>query len=808
MIRDFTEYVRSLGDGGEPPDMASYEAARKLLRGTLVREMSRRGLRNAPPSYLGIYGGSRWDEELLEDLVSEAYSFVFVRRCGSLLSHLLKHGNVDGTVLLSVRNFLNDAQQRNDRLGFRIFEMAAAAVATAVACGDLHVLEGPERIRNDTVLGGSPLSDPTALADIDLGPQVRRWNDELLPGLVTARGKAREEVECRLARYLAELATGEVEVFRFRDLMDPLKRDVRARWRAFWEALSGEVAFEEGIDGMAALVRLVPPDAGLEERQSFEQLLACVANKLDGLDEKPSTLDYLEKLWLFLSAFAAEAAAGELRLGRKGPEAAFSAGTSGGEKPPADLKLSRLLEVPRARIPGLKATLGRFVEECREAVSGKAAVIEIRGRVAGVGSLEASPGYAQAEGASIMDRDSRVEQLRLATGEAAARFLKQREELEDLRGEPPQQGDLFLVTASGEPSVEWLVVEHDSDAAGRWLVVVADDNPLVGSRDLAIDAAAAGGVTTLRCGVHASVEGRALERETRTGRVDEEVLDRVRERRREIAAGARRGALSERQVDDSMAYGDWIGKLEGILTDSPNRSATAVTPSADRAIHKHGDSVAKLPVPNRRRWRSMSSLLQLAASVLLVVSIGLAGGFFQNGIRLDEVERDRARLERERAELEATARRQRRDLENQQRLIEDLGEQKTRIEARLEELRNGQGTTRLSAPRAVPFVWLSSERPVRGSDDPLVLPAGAEALVLILEVAEPEPFPTYRLELLERDTRELLWSVDELVKRGSELSLEVPRAMLADGVYQLRVYGLSGAEKVLVEEYQVTLKWT
>ena len=53
----FTDYLRSLAPDGEPPDAETFDTLLGRLRGALVHEMKKRGLYQAPPSYLGVYGG-------------------------------------------------------------------------------------------------------------------------------------------------------------------------------------------------------------------------------------------------------------------------------------------------------------------------------------------------------------------------------------------------------------------------------------------------------------------------------------------------------------------------------------------------------------------------------------------------------------------------------------------------------------------------------------------------------------------------------------------------------------------------------
>jgi hypothetical protein len=360
--RIFTEYVRSLDARGEAPSAESFVALWEALRSALRSELRKRGLWESPPSYLGIYGWQTWEEGpeevpegagALEELAAECYSFIFVLRLRSLRAQLKVKENVDGLVFLNIRHFLHERQKEHDPLGFRVFEILRLAVRQAVAAGELHVLAGDERIRNETVLGFAGEPGSRAPSADDPRAVVARWNDELLPDLVTARGAQQDEVVERLRRRLAELG-GEKESFRFKELVDALKNDVRTRWAALLDHSEGETAAERTGDEPARLIRIVRPSKEVEERQSFERLTGCMASSLARLALDARSRHHLFTLWQFVRVEASGAAGG--------PEL-----DGGGEKLLSQRKLAELLRIPRDRLPGLFATLRRLLEDCQAA---------------------------------------------------------------------------------------------------------------------------------------------------------------------------------------------------------------------------------------------------------------------------------------------------------------------------------------------------------------------------------------------------------------------------------------------------------
>ncbi len=362
MSQVFTEYVRSLDATGEPPDAKSFEQLWAALGRALSSELRKRGLWGSSPSYLGVYGHDAWHEatsgdqassaDALEELLAGCYSHVFIRRLGGLKAQLKVKPNIEGLVFLGIRNFLHDTQKKHDPLGFRIFDVLRRALRAALDAGEMVLVSGDKRIRNDTVLACDPGAAPDQLAGDELAVTVKRWNDTLLPDLVTARGKARERVIATLQVLMSKLPAAGVKAFAFKQLIDPLKNDARARWSALLETEEGPRAID-GDGELWTLVRQGQPDTGVEDRDSFEKLSICLAESLERIEEPARAREYLSTLWEFLRAFAAGV---------------------GADGMPSARKLARHLGIPRDRLPGLFETLGQLVEACRAANSRKPTV--------------------------------------------------------------------------------------------------------------------------------------------------------------------------------------------------------------------------------------------------------------------------------------------------------------------------------------------------------------------------------------------------------------------------------------------------
>jgi len=349
----FTRFLLGLAPD-RPWEGEGFEEVWRSLRRLLVAELKRRSLWSLSPAYLGIYGSASWaDEEALDELVADGFLFVFGERLRSLQAHLRQKPNVEGLVLRGVRNFLYEAQKRHDPVGFRVFTILRGAVRAAVADGLLHVVDGSPAVRRDTVLArdAGASSAEAALAG-DLAPRVRAWIDDLLPDLITAQGWEVRSLLARVGEHLRQLGPS-FPVFRFQDLVDPLRQDVRARWRALWAGAQGRPA-EEG-ENLVDLAGLVPARIGLEERESFRDLLDCLERGIEALPERAKSKYYLRRLQIFLRDYAAE----------EGEEIE--------KRLPSHRRLAELLGIPRERLPSLFTTLRKLAEACRRRASEKGA---------------------------------------------------------------------------------------------------------------------------------------------------------------------------------------------------------------------------------------------------------------------------------------------------------------------------------------------------------------------------------------------------------------------------------------------------
>ena len=193
-----------------------------------------------------------------------------------------------------------------------------------------------------------------------LAALVSQWNAELLPDLILARGRKRDEVARRLAARLPEAAEDGVPDFRFREVLALMRGDLRQRWASLlWQAGGANQAHRdtvevssEGDEGDTGFVRVLTlyhgepePGSELARRQRFRRLTDCVSREVESAPGKERVRAYLERLWQFLRSCAISS-----------------------EQIPSKRKLASFLNIPRDRMPELHRTLAEYLRRCREAL--------------------------------------------------------------------------------------------------------------------------------------------------------------------------------------------------------------------------------------------------------------------------------------------------------------------------------------------------------------------------------------------------------------------------------------------------------
>ena len=334
-----------------------------------------------------------------------------------------------------------------------------------------------------------------------------------------------------------------------------------------------------------------------------------------------------------------------------------------------------------------------------------------------------------------MSRSPEMERLERLEDEALARRAGQSVEFDPYRAAPAAPGDLFVLspylegTADG---VEWAILARDPGDDRRLLAVAADTHPLLGSADLGVRAEEACGPLSLRCGVEVWLDAEALRPAERSGCLAPEVVARALEKRAALADGpAAAGGELAREVDHEAEYRLWMNELAAARDRLAHSPAGASTPHPPAPVASSPGSSA----PGRPPW---AHPLALAPAATLLLGLGLAGGLLWRGDRPPPA---------------------------------------------------ADGDAVLLNP---PFAWLLPQQRVRGPVDTVVVAPAQPFLWLVLDRGGRTPASEYRLEIRRRGEPEAVWSGVVTPPTGSELTLALPRPVLADGVYEFRLFDPRG----------------
>ncbi|HYU35692.1 MAG TPA: hypothetical protein VEW48_26345 [Thermoanaerobaculia bacterium] len=331
------------------------------------------------------------------------------------------------------------------------------------------------------------------------------------------------------------------------------------------------------------------------------------------------------------------------------------------------------------------------------------------------------------------------------------------------RGPEPWPGDLYVLAETAGFPVEWLVVERT--ASDQCQVVATDTNPALDSADVPVPAELEGGPLSVRCAVSLQVDVETLRGGERTGSVAPEILDPVRRRLEELAAGS-----LDTAPDPELE--DWHAEVL-----APARAAL-LPPDLD----------ASGPPPRRLGRRAA-----LAAILLLLAALGglsaLAWQFHRGELQA-------------RSEID--------------RLVQESQALETEHQRQLAALREAQAQERRPAepppPAREPLQPLvnlayASFYPgeTRGALREIAIPGEATHLFLLFYVGDQAPCKEYALEIARRGAAP--FTVQKLRPLPSqEVSVAIPRTQLPDGSYRLRLYGMCDGERRELGAYEARLK--
>jgi hypothetical protein len=359
-------------------------------------------------------------------------------------------------------------------------------------------------------------------------------------------------------------------------------------------------------------------------------------------------------------------------------------------------------------------------------------------------------------------------------------------------------GDLFVLPETAGFPVEWAILARETGDSGRLLTVPADTQPLAGSADVEVPPNEPAGPLSLRCRFALWIDAARLDPARRTGTLGPEAVARALRRRSELETGELTVSPLAYEADVDPEYEDWVRDVlipaHAALAESasPRESPSGVRPL--------------------RRWTSFGNPYALAASILLMVTVGLAGGLLWQRERISDLGAERRRvadeLRRERA----------RSAEELRKVEEDIAKRDRRAAARLEEERRKAGEDRLLLESQIaklrmatdvrnPVVArLEPEAAVRGSPTRFEIGPEVSHLVLVLRVEDPAG-TEFQIEVSDRRSgRQVFIQKGLRADVVGDVRLGLPAALLPPGGYRLRLFRKDGRAARPIRERAIDIE--
>ncbi|MCP4701352.1 MAG: hypothetical protein GY862_31530 [Gammaproteobacteria bacterium] len=308
----FTVLIQQLETPWEPVKVLM--ALLESLKQALKAKMSSKGLLAVPPAWLG-YSYRSWKEtDAFDDLSTDCYLFAVIERYMSLRSQLKVKQNIDGLLFLNIDHFLVALQKRNDPVGYAVWKNIKDAIESAAGAG---ILTGgsAKKISNQTLLVFSTRKTTESLDKELILAALRKnpaWlNIRLFLGIsldsihtrtppdmkwlgerLQKAGLNAEAIQNKLGEAIRGLSEAGGN-FRFKDLVDAAKQEVRGVWDAAGRDPDENAAaiVEEG--NIVKIIKIIAPDTEHEEWQSWRDRIKKISEKI----HKRRNAEPLEKVF-------------------------------------------------------------------------------------------------------------------------------------------------------------------------------------------------------------------------------------------------------------------------------------------------------------------------------------------------------------------------------------------------------------------------------------------------------------------------------------------------------------------------------
>lgn len=390
-----------------------------------------------------------------------------------------------------------------------------------------------------------------------------------------------------------------------------------------------------------------------------------------------------------------------------------------------------------------------------------------------------------------MTRDRTHESLLELTAKAARQCSAAERDI-DLEGARlPQVGDLYLFPETNSLPVEWMVATRAHQSAIR--VIPCDANPLTGPSDISISDQASCGPLTLRPGFGVTLPPSAFDPQLRVGGVETTWFEN------DLARVESEASDDDPVVDPDLK--DWYDSVSAraqVLLGTRSTEGITIEASQTQAL-----------------WRS--SLLPIsgnpfgiAASILLVIAVGLGGGLIRQMREIETVERrlQDAQLQLEEARGTADSPRQNPEAESDrelQRLTARHEAISTELRTRITDLEGQLEDARVKKPILnLPLVWLSPSETVRGESRRFEVAGRPGSFLMILEVQDSRVFNSFSVEIHDLRSGTSVWNGSDMIRSGpAEIVLVLPNELFPAGDYRVSLLGSKETRLQPIADYSL-----
>ncbi len=303
----FTQYIKDLDVENPPQELL------KNLSKTLAYQIKKRGIWEKPEYLIGYADFERWQENsgAFYSLVFDCYRYAIFDKVKNLKERVEKFANIDSLINGNIGRFLSKLQEKHDKVGYTVYKNVEAAIERAMT-ESIFIDLTATHFNFDPP--ASPLAQfvflplPSSLTPHDFVSveQLKNilhketdWSKMCL--VVTKRSEAAKE---QLYLLLFQLKASKIKAFIRLDLINLLKNEARAAWKAVEytteESSNISTGTEESSYDGESTTEIVPTtllNVDFENHESFKQFVTEVQHAIAQLECQQKVRDRVQAVF-------------------------------------------------------------------------------------------------------------------------------------------------------------------------------------------------------------------------------------------------------------------------------------------------------------------------------------------------------------------------------------------------------------------------------------------------------------------------------------------------------------------------------